>query len=120
MVDPRDHEFTVRRLHSRRRRFVAPGARWDLLAGVEALGDDTEFRFDVVVRYEFDYLFGGATALAAEIAAANAAALAFQDTEAAVLAGKKRKRREAEAEAEEGDGENEEETSEKFGRRKCY
>ncbi len=61
--------------------------------GVEALGDDTEARFDVVVRYEFDYLFGGPAALAAAIAAANAAALAEQETEAQVLASAGRRRR---------------------------
>ncbi len=98
-----EHEVTIRRAHSRRRRFIAPGARWDILVGVEVLGDDTEVRFDVVTRYEFDYLFGGAAALQAAIAAANAAALAAQETEAAVLAsaGRRRKRHGEEEEEEE-------------------
>ena len=88
-----DVPVTVRRLHSRQRRFIAPGSRWDILLGFESIGDDFEARFDIVIKYELDYLFGGTAALQAAIDAANAAALAFEETEAAVLASAGRRRR---------------------------
>ena len=81
-------ELEVKRLHSRQRRFIAPGARWDLIGGVEVLYDDAELRFDLLIKYQLDYLFGGPTALAAAIAAAEAAAVAAAEAEAAVLAGR--------------------------------
>ena len=81
-------ELEVKRLHSRRRRFIAPGARWDILGGVEVLYEDAQVRLDLLIRYELDYLFGGPTALAAAIAAAEAAAVAAAEAEAAVLAGR--------------------------------
>ncbi len=87
------HSVHFRRAHSRRRRFVAPGARWDLWFGGEVLYPHLQVRFDLISRYEFDYLFGGNAALAAAIAAANAAALAEQETEAAVLATQGRRKR---------------------------
>ena len=88
------------RLHSRHRRFIAPGARWDLMAGFEILYDDAEVRFDIVNKYEMDYLFGGTAALAAAIAAAEAAAAAAASAEAATLAaaGKKKRKRSLEEE----------------------
>ena len=79
-------EIEVKRLHSRHRRFVAPGARWDILVGVEVLFSDYELRFDLIVKYELDYLFGGNAALAGAIAAANAAATAAQTANAAAIA----------------------------------
>ena len=81
-------EVEVKRLHSRHRRFVGPGSRWDLLGGVEVLYDDAEIRFDIVIKYEMDYLFGGTTALAAQIAANEAAAAAAAAAEASVNAGR--------------------------------
>jgi hypothetical protein len=79
-------EFEVKRLHSRHRRFIAPGARWDLLFGVEVLWPEAEFRFDIVIQYQMDYLFGGDAALAGAIAAANAAAMAAQQANADAIA----------------------------------
>lgn len=87
-------EITVKRVHSRHRRFIAPGALWDLMAGTEILLPAAEIRFDFYIRYELDYLFGGTTALAAAIAGNNAAAQAAQAAEQAVeaAAGKKKRR----------------------------
>ena len=73
--------------HSRHRRFIAPGAIWDLLVGVEILYPNAEVRFDLKHTYELDYLFGGNEALIAEIAANNAAAVAAQQAEQAAAAG---------------------------------
>lgn len=79
-------EIEVKRLHSRHRRFIAPGARWDILAGFELLYNEAEVRFDVMVQYEMDYLFGGDAALAGALAGSSAAALAEQVATAAATA----------------------------------
>lgn len=76
-----EKEVTVKRIHSRHRRFIAPGAIWDLLGGVEVLYPDSEIRFDLKISYQLDYLFGGTPALAGAIAAANAAAVAAEQAE---------------------------------------
>ena len=60
------------------RRFIAPGAVWDIMVGVEVIGSDYELRYNAFVRYRMDYLFGGTAALASVIAQANAAAKAEQ------------------------------------------
>ena len=80
-------DIPVKRVHSRQRRFIAPGAVWDLLIGVEVIGSDYEFRYDNVLHYRMDYLFGGFAALQNAIASAAAAA------DASASAGKRRKRR---------------------------
>ena len=69
-------DVPVKRVHSRQRRFIAPGAVWDLLVGVEVIGKDFEFRYDNVIHYRMDYLFGGFEALTGAIADAQAAAAA--------------------------------------------
>ena len=76
----------VKRVHSRHRRFIAPGAVWDLMLGIEVIGDDFELRYNLVTHYNMDYLFGGTAALAGAIAAANAAATAAADANAAAMA----------------------------------
>ena len=64
------------------------------MIGIESIGSDFEFRYDIVSHYNLDYLFGGTTALATAIAAANAAITASNQVRlAAQAAGKKRKRR---------------------------
>lgn len=93
----------VKRVHSRHRRFIAPGAVWDLMIGIELVGDDFELRYDQVIHYRMDYLFGGTTALAGAITAANAAqtasnaaiaaANAAAEAQAVAAAGKRKKRR---------------------------
>ena len=85
----------VQRVHSRHRRFIAPGAVWDILIGIESIGDNSEFRYNLVIHYEMDYLFGGQGALAGEIAGNDAAATAFNTANAAAMAaaGKKKKKR---------------------------
>ena len=90
--------IAVKRVHSRHRRFIAPGAVWDLMIGVEAIGRDFEFRHDLVHHYRMDYLFGGTSALAGAIAGANAAVTASNAaiaaaSAAAAAAGKRKKRR---------------------------
>ena len=69
-------DVPVKRVHSRQRRFIAPGAVWDLLVGVEVIGSDYEFRYTNVIHYRMDYLFGGFEALTGAIADAQAAAQA--------------------------------------------
>ena len=88
-------EIPVQRLLSRHRRFIAPGAIWDILIGVESIGANSEFRYDLVIHYSLDYLFGGNAALAGKIAGNDAAANAFNTANEATMAalGKKRKRR---------------------------
>lgn len=81
----------VKRVHSRQRRFIAPGALWDMMFGFESIGRDWEFRYDVVIHYRMDYLFGGLSALQGQLAANQAAQTATQDALAA--AGKRKKRR---------------------------
>ena len=78
--------IAVKRVHSRHRRFIAPGAVWDLMIGVEAIGRDFEFRHDLVHHYRMDYLFGGTSALAGAIAGANAAVTASNAAIAAAQA----------------------------------
>ena len=99
-------EIEVKRVLSRHRRFIAPGARWDLMLGVEALFEEAELFFNIVIKYPLDYLFGGSAALAGAIAgndaaatasaAANAAAQAAVNAQtqaaAAAAAGKRKKR----------------------------
>ena len=65
------------------------------MIGIESIGSDFEFRYDIVSHYYLDYLFGGTTALATAIAAANAAITASNQVKLAAqaAAGKKRKRR---------------------------
>ena len=69
------------------------------MIGFEAIGSDFEFRYDIVVHYFLDYLFGGTAALAGAIAAANAAVTASNAAKAAAAAaaaaaaGKRKKRR---------------------------
>ena len=63
--------IAVKRVHSRYRRFIAPGVVWDLMIGVEAIGRDFEFRHDLVHHYRMDYLFGGYSALEGAIASAD-------------------------------------------------
>jgi hypothetical protein len=83
----------VKRVHSRHRRFIAPGAVWDVLVGVELIGADYELRYNLVIHYRMDYLFGGTAALAAAIQSANAAATAANAASAATLAALGRKKR---------------------------
>ena len=82
----------VKRVHSRQRRFIAPGAQWDLMIGIEMIGDNFEFRYDQVIHYNMDYLFGGAQALAGAIAGAKASQLA-ESVALANLGGGRKKRR---------------------------
>ena len=85
----------VKRVHSRHRRFIAPGAIWDIMVGVEVIGTDYELRYNAFVRYRMDYLFGGTAALASVIAQANAAAKAENDVKeqlALFQSGKRKKR----------------------------
>ena len=85
----------VKRVHSRHRRFIAPGAVWDLMVGVEVIGSDYELRYNAFVRYRMDYLFGGTAALASVIAQANAAAKAentVKEQLALLQSGKRKKR----------------------------
>ena len=70
------YDVPVKRVHSRQRRFIAPGAVWDLMIGIEVIGSDFEFRYSNVIHYRMDYLFGGFEALTGAIAAAQAAASA--------------------------------------------
>ena len=74
-------KIPVKRVHSRQRRFIAPGAVWDILIGVELIGVDFELRYNLVVHYRMDYLFGGTTALAQAVASSNAAAAAKAQAE---------------------------------------
>ena len=77
------------------RRFIAPGAVWDIMVGVEVIGTDYELRYNAFVRYRMDYLFGGTAALASVIAQANAAAKAENDVKeqlALFQSGKRKKR----------------------------
>jgi hypothetical protein len=85
----------VKRVHSRHRRFIAPGAIWDIMVGVEVIGGDYELRYNAFVRYRMDYLFGGTAALASVLAQANAAAKAENDVKAqlALFSSGKRKKR---------------------------
>ena len=85
----------VKRVHSRHRRFIAPGAVWDIMVGVEVIGSDYELRYNAFVRYRMDYLFGGTAALASVIAQANAAAKAEQAVkeQLSLLQSGKRKKR---------------------------
>ena len=46
----------VKRVHSRQRRFIAPGAVWDILIGCELIGSDFELRYNLVVHYRKFYL----------------------------------------------------------------
>jgi len=87
-------DVPVKRVHSRQRRFIAPGALWTMMIGVEAIGSDYEFRYDILINYNMDYLFGGSAALAGAIASANAAAMAASAAKAAAeaVAGKRKKR----------------------------
>ena len=43
------------------------------MIGIELIGSDFELRWDHIIHYRMDYLFGGTTALAGAITAANAA-----------------------------------------------
>ena len=79
-------DIPVKRVHSRQRRFIAPGAVWDLMVGIEIIGSDFEFRYDNVLHYRMDYLFGGFAALQNAIASATAA------QQASASAGKRKKR----------------------------
>ena len=65
------------------------------MIGIESIGSDFEFRYDIVSHYYLDYLFGGTAALGTAIAAANAAITASNQVHALAqaAAGKKRKRR---------------------------
>ena len=85
--------IAVKRVHSRHRRFIAPGAVWDLMIGVEAIGRDYEFRHDLVHHYQMDYLFGGYSALEGAIAAADAAVTASNAAIAEAEEATKRKKR---------------------------
>ena len=87
-------KIPVKRVHSRHRRFIAPGAIWDLLVGVEVIGRDFELRYNLVTHYKMDYLFGGQAALVGAIAAAEAAAAASIQANAAAQAAVGRKKRE--------------------------
>ncbi|XP_040564305.1 uncharacterized protein [Lepeophtheirus salmonis] len=49
----------VKRLHSRQRRFVAPGALWDVRLGINILWPDANLIFDIILRHQLDDLFGG-------------------------------------------------------------
>ena len=89
-------KIPVKRVHSRQRRFIAPGAVWDMMFGLESIGSDFEARYDLVIHYRMDYLFGGTAALAGAIAqsdaAAEAGAQANADAQAALGKRKKRSR----------------------------
>ena len=87
-------KIPVKRVHSRHRRFIAPGAVWDLMFGFEAIGSDFEARYDLVIHYQMDYLFGGSAAYAGAIAAADAAASAANQANADTIAALGRKKRE--------------------------
>ena len=52
MVDQNDEtvEVPVKRLLSRHRRFIAPGTRWDWLAGWETVSENFEITFYLLVR----------------------------------------------------------------------
>lgn len=84
---PLEQEVEVKRVLSRHRRFLAPGARWDLIFGVDSFFPSAEFVFNLVIKHNLDYLFGGQTALAAALAAANAAAQAETAATAAIQQG---------------------------------
>ena len=88
LVKCQTYDVPVKRVHSRQRRFIAPGAVWDLMIGVEVIGSDFEFRYSNVIHYRMDYLFGGFEALTNAIAAAQAAASAEAD---ALAAGRKKR-----------------------------
>ena len=75
----------VKRVHSRHRRFIAPGAVWDVMIGVEVIGVDYEARYNGFIRYNMDYLFGGFKSLTAAVAAATAASKASAAIKKAIL-----------------------------------
>merc|ERR1719273_3067645 len=52
----------IKRVHSRHRRYIAPGAVWTLLGGFEVIWNHMELRMDLPVHYRMDYLFGGINA----------------------------------------------------------
>jgi len=56
---PSPQRVPVKRVHSRHRRYIAPGATWTVLGGFEVIWDHMELRMDLPVHYRMDYLFGG-------------------------------------------------------------
>ena len=66
-------KMPVKRLLTRHRRFIAPGASWEIFGGVEYVTLTNDFRYNVRFTYNMDYLFGGTATYAARIAANNAA-----------------------------------------------
>jgi len=80
MLPPEPFTVPVKRIHSRHRRFLAPGAAWQIKVGVRVTSIDWEAEFNHRINYNFDYLFGGSIAFAAMLVAKNASAITEQTT----------------------------------------
>ena len=57
----------VKRVLSRHRRYIAPGAAWDIFAGVQWFTPTHDFLYNVRILYNMDYLFAGVPGYAARI-----------------------------------------------------
>ena len=86
IVTGSETEVKVKRILSRQRRFIAPGANWQILTGISIFRPESQLVFDLVHSYPLDYLFGGNAAFLAAVRAAEAAAKAEAAAQAAVLA----------------------------------
>jgi len=102
-------KIPVKRILSRHRRYIAPGASWDIFAGVQWFTPTHDFMYNVRIFYSMDYLFAGVPGYAARIAANNASRYALVSTynttlsalQLAAAAGKRRRRRSVPADEEE-------------------
>ena len=52
-------KLPIKTVHSRVRRYIAPGAVWTLYGGVSVIYSHMELRLDLPIHYSMDYLFGG-------------------------------------------------------------
>ena len=64
-------KIPVKRVLSRHRRFIAPGAAWDIFGGVQWFTPTHDFMYNVRVLYNMDYLFAGLPAYSARTQVPN-------------------------------------------------